>query len=74
MTELDKDLRDLLTASREAIDVLRRNAERLETLGLESGPERAAVRHLGMAVQLVEYDLTRQPGSDFTPPWDYREY
>ncbi|MDX1656053.1 MAG: hypothetical protein R3310_12650 [Candidatus Competibacteraceae bacterium] len=55
--DLDKDLQDLLAAARNAMNVLRRDAERFETIGLDAQDEREAVRRLNMAIQLVEYDL-----------------
>lgn len=68
--ELDKDLRDLLVAARNAIDVLRHAAEQLEVEGRDSSAERGAVRQLGMAVQLVEYDLFKS--DEAAVPWDWR--
>jgi len=50
-----QDLDALLTAAKDAITVLRRNAERLEAASLDSEPERDAVRRLNMAVQMVEF-------------------
>lgn len=68
MQDLDKDLADLLAAARNAMNVLRSGAERLEAAGLDGQAERDAVRRLNMAVQLVEYDLAGPDRPE--PPWD----
>ena len=70
MDELDKDLKELLMAARNAIGVLRHAAEQLEVDGRDSSAERGAVRKLGMAVQLVEYDLFKC--DEAAAPWDWR--
>lgn len=70
MTDLNKDLKELLGAARTAIDVLRTNAERLEIQGLDNGPERDAIKRLNMAIQLVEYDLVKS--GELDERWDWK--
>ena len=70
MSDLDKDLKDLLEAARNAITVLRSNAEQLETQGKSASTERSAIDRLNMAIQLVEYDL-HQSGK-LGERWDWR--
>lgn len=72
MNELDKDLKDLLDASRNAVDVLRHAAEQLEIQGKDSRRERDAVRRLNMAIQLVDYDVFNS-GRVCVEPWDWRQ-
>ena len=72
MSELDKDLKELLSAARNAINVLRHTAEQLETDGQDSNAERDAVRRLNMAIQLVEYDLSKT--GDSVEQWDWRQF
>lgn len=56
---MHQDLTKLLAASRTAINVLRHNAEQLETIGQSSSTEREAIRRLNMAVQMVEYRIAQ---------------
>ena len=70
MSDLNKDLKDLLDAAREAIDVLRSNAERLEIQGQDHSAERKAIQRLNMAIQLVEYDLYKI--GELDERWDWR--
>ena len=51
----ERDISTLLDAARDAIALLRRNAEYLAAASLDSGAEREAVRRLNMAVQVVEF-------------------
>jgi len=53
----EKSLRDLLAAAKNAITVMRRNAELMESADLNSDAERAAVKELNITVSLVEYEL-----------------
>ena len=55
---MNQDVARLLTAARNAIKVIRHNAEQLETIGQHSTAERDAVNQLNMAVQLLEYRIT----------------
>lgn len=71
MSELNKDLKELLDAARNAITVLRHAAEQLEIEGRDSSAERDAVRQMNIAIQLVEYDLFRADES--VEPWDWRQ-
>ena len=71
MSELDKDLKELLSAARNAATVLRHAAEQLEIEGRDSHAERDAVRRLNMAIQLVEYDLSKT--GDSVEHWDWRQ-
>ena len=71
MNELDKDLKELLGAARNATTVLRHAAEQLEIEGRDSNAERDAVRRLNMAIQLVEYDLFKT--DDSIEQWDWRQ-
>lgn len=70
MTDLNKDLKELLEAARTAIDVLRTNAERLETQGQDNSSERNTIKQLNIAIQLVEYDLVKSGEMD--ERWDWR--
>lgn len=70
MSDLNKDLKDLLDAARTAIDVLRNNAERLEIQGQDNSPERNAIKRLNMAIQLIEYDL--YTSGELDERWDWR--
>lgn len=56
---MQQDLTKLLSAAHTAINVMRHNAEQLETIGQDSSAERAAVRRLNMAVQMVEYRIAQ---------------
>lgn len=69
--ELDKDLKELLGAARNAITVLRHNAEQLEIQGYDSSAEREAVRQLNRAIQLVEYDV--YSAEELGDQWDWRK-
>ncbi len=57
MDKMNQDITRLLSAARNAIPVLRHNAEQKETIGQDSTDERDAVRRLNMAVQLLEYRI-----------------
>jgi len=70
MNDLDKDLKDLLEAARDATIVLRNHAEQLETEGKSASRERSAIDRLNMAIQLVEYDLHQSGKLD--ERWDWR--
>lgn len=50
-----QDINELVEAAREAMASLRRNAELLESASLSSEPQRALVRRLNMAIQMVEH-------------------
>lgn len=56
MNDMEKDLNYLIETAKEAIVVLRRNAEYFEAQGKEAKAEREAVRWLNLAIQLVQYD------------------
>ena len=56
---MEQDLTKLLSAARTAINVMRHNAEQLETIGMNSSAERDAVRRLNMAVQMVEFRIAQ---------------
>lgn len=56
---MQQDLTKLLSAAHTAIQVMRHNAEQLETIGQDFSAERAAVRRLNMAVQMVEYRIAQ---------------
>lgn len=60
--KLNQDITRLLSASHNAIKVLRHDAEQLETIGQDSTTQRDAVRQLNMAVQLLEYRLVQPDG------------
>ena len=57
MADFDKDLQYLLKTSKDAVKILRSNAEYFEAQGKEAQAERDAMRWLSLAIQLVEYDL-----------------
>ena len=57
--KMHQDLTKLLSAAHTAINVMRHNAEQLETVGQDSTAERDAVRRLNMAVQMVEYRIAQ---------------
>ena len=65
-TKLNQDIARLLSAAHNAIPVLRRNAEQLETIGQDSTAERDAVRQLNMAVQLLEYRIVQSQNDSGT--------
>ena len=71
MSELNKDLTELLDATRNAMIVLRRAAEQLEIEGRDSTAERDAIRRLNIAMQLVEYDLSKS--GEPIEHWDWRQ-
>ena len=57
MVDFDKDLQYLLKTSKDAVKILRSNAEYFEAQGKDAQAERDAMRWLSLAIQLVEYDL-----------------
>jgi hypothetical protein len=57
MSDLHSDLEKLLAAAKNAIEVLRHNAEQHQIAGQSDSAERDAIRRLNMAVQVIEYDL-----------------
>lgn len=70
MNDLHKDIEDLLAAARNAIGVLRGNAEEHERQGMDASAEREAVRKLTMGIQLVEYDLYNADDPGEHLDWD----
>lgn len=67
MNELDKDLQYLLKTARDAVKVLRGNADYFEAQGKDAKAERDAVRWLNLAIQLVEHDLCEAEEIDGGP-------
>ncbi len=57
MTEFDRDLQYLLDTAKEAVKVLRNNAEYFEALGSEAHNERDALCWLNLAIQIVQNNL-----------------
>ncbi len=57
MSAIDKDVRYLLKTARDAVKLLRSNADYFEAQGKDARAERDAVRWLNLAIQLVEHDL-----------------
>jgi hypothetical protein len=68
MTDFDKDIYYLLKTARDAVKVLRGNAEYFEAQGKDAKAERDAVRWLSLAIQLVEHDryATEETGNGST--------
>jgi hypothetical protein len=57
MTEFDRDLQYLLDTAKDAVKVLRSNAEYFEAQGSDANNERNALRWLNLAIHIVQSDL-----------------
>jgi predicted phage tail protein len=57
MTEFDRDLQYLLDTAKDAVKVLRNNAEYFEAQGSEAHNERDALCWLNLAIQIVQNNL-----------------
>lgn len=71
MNDIEKDLNYLIETAKEAIVILRRNAEYFEAQGKDAKAEREAVRWLNLAIQLVQYNLFGSEG--LTKPLQHQE-
>lgn len=62
MDKFNQDLDRLLSASQNAINVLRHSAEQLETALEDSTLQRDALNRLNKAVHMVEYRIAQREG------------